>query len=68
MISIRHTNKCLEYVHGNSVQVGVINAIHERARFAQEEIIALVAMQIHCTCQWNMLSYGNELDVVDTDA
>ena len=65
--------KCLEYA-AYSVQDWCDNAIHNRARVAQEEIIA--ALVAHCNANSIALAVGNdaqvtqeyELDVVDTAA
>ena len=63
--------KCLEYV-SYSVQDWCDNAIHERARIAQEEIIAKLVT--HCNANSIALAVGTdkhvaqayELKVVDT--
>ena len=63
--------KCLEYV-ADSVQDWCDNAIHERARVAQEEIIAKLVE--HCNANSIALAVGTdkqvaqayELKVVDT--
>ena len=63
--------KCLEYV-AYSVQDWCDNAIHERARVAQEEIIA--ALVAHCNANSIAIATGSdaqvaqayELKVVDT--
>ena len=65
--------KCLEYA-AYSVQDWCDNAIHNRARIAQEEIIA--ALVAHCNANSIAIATGSdaqvaqayELDVVDTAA
>ena len=65
--------KCLEYA-AYSVQDWCDNAIHNRARVAQEEIIA--ALVAHCNANSIAIATGTdaqvtqayELDVVDTAA
>jgi hypothetical protein len=64
-------NKCLEYA-AYSVQDWCDNAIHERARIAQEEIIA--ALVAHCNANSIAIATGADaqvtqaysLSVVDT--
>ena len=71
-VSVTDTQmKCLEYA-AYSVQDWCDNAIHERARVAQEDIIA--ALVAHCNANSIALAVGTdaqvaqayELDVVDT--
>ena len=73
-VSVTDTQmKCLEYA-ANSVQDWCDNAIHERARVAQDEIISLLVA--HCNANSIALAVGTdaqvaqayELDVVDTAA
>ena len=64
-------HKCLEYA-ANGVQEWCDNAIHNRARIAQEEIIA--ALVAHCNANSIAIATGSdaqvaqayELKVVDT--
>ena len=71
-VSVTDTQmKCLEYA-AHTVQDWCDNAIHERARVAQEEIIALLIK--HCNANDIAIATGvdaqvaqaYELDVVDT--
>ena len=71
-VSVTDTQmKCLEYA-ANSVQDWCDNAIHERARVAQDEIISLLVA--HCNANSIALAVGTdaqvtqayELKVVDT--
>ena len=73
-VSVTDTQmKCLEYA-ASSVQDWCDNAIHNRARIAQDEIISLLVA--HCNANSIALAVGTdaqvaqayELDVVETAA